>query len=256
MRERHAVRTVHIDGEPVTLLIDRLTVDEFNRAAAFPYPRGQGVKSASADDADHLDRVAAIDHYIEPAPGEILIDGRPARRLGPLFGARAEIIARLYHALLAAQEPSAEERHDLSIAARFSEYLDDARRRNIPSDWVTTGTDCGKCHKEKLCAKRHCNGTPAKKVVWHDKKHQLKTCPVLSFTPETERVVRLFAWTHQLFFEGPGVLRYQRTGLPAGSALGDQEAWTMTALAYARDDYNELLAEHAMAERQRERDRV
>jgi hypothetical protein len=225
-------------------------VDEYGSVSSCTYPRGHTFV-AEDQDAAHLARIAAIDEHVTAAPGEVCVDGTPVARLGPLFGSRADVIASLYRALLEAQEPSPEERHALSVAAHFSEYLADARARKIPSDWVETGTDCGACHRRKLCTKRRCNGVAGKKPVWHDKTHVLMTCPVLAFTPETERVLQLFSWTHELSIEGPGVLRYRRIGLPAGPALGDQEAWTLEALVAVRNDYNEMLAERAIAERAR-----
>jgi len=242
-RERHAVRTLTIDHEPVTVLIDRLTVAELDTVAACDYPRGSSRITVDRQDAGQLTRIAAIDRHLQPAPGEVVVDGVEQGNLGHLFGGRADIVARLYVALRDAQSPSAVEREALSVAARFAAYLADAP----PSEWTETGTNCDACRERKLCKKRHCDGTPGKRVVWHDTKHVLKTCPVLAFTPETERVLRLFTWTHELAVEGPGVLRYRRVSLPAGPALGDQEAWTIAALDYVRGEQNAIMSERAAA---------
>lgn len=235
---RTARVSIVLEGESVLLDVDRLTVAAFNAAAALAYPRG--AKTAERDEV-FVDRIACIDRALRPAPGAIETDD-PARGLASLYAGQPPIVAQLYDVLLDAQTTTQEERAHLRIAARFSRWLSDAQRRQVESHWTATGTSCEACHARRLCEKRGCDGTAKKKVVWHDGPIVLKTCPVLSFTPDVEWALRTFYWSHDVVMHGPSAT-WMQTRLVRAGGLDDQEAWLTSALGVLRSVHAQMTRE-------------
>lgn len=232
---RRIARDVVIDGESVRLQVARLTVAELDEVARFVGSRG--TKPVNFDS----ERALQIDKFITTT--DVSIDDRPARALGRVFGARSDILALLFFELLSCQQLTDEDRRLLEIATRFSLWLDQARSTAIESTWKTTGTNCAMCHELQLCERRGCNGVE-QKHVWHDTKLVLKTCPVLSFTPETERILRLFYLTHQQSFAS-GVPQWTLVALPQSGGVADQEVWTMEALLFVHSVHVSVAVERA-----------
>lgn len=69
----------------------------------------------------------------------------------------------------------------------------------------------------------------------------MKTCPVLAFTPEVQRWLRLFHLTHSLV-PTFGAAFWQRTSLPGPGSVLEQEHRTMTVLDTIKRLSNTLLA--------------
>lgn len=224
---RTVVVPIVVDGEPIECSIDRMSVASFNAVAHLVYPRG-----ADAEDRDdvYLERIRAVDRYLRPTPGALDTDSLSG--VAALFGGQPTVIAQLYFALLGAQTPSVKEREDLRIGARFSNWLGEARKRT-DSDWVKTGTNCAACRQLQLCAKRGCDGSTKTKVVWHDGPLALKTCPVLSFTPEVEWALRSFYWSHEVAYHGQSATWTQARMMRTGG-LDQQEAWLTDAFGVLR----------------------
>lgn len=243
-RERVSRITVTLDGEPVQLLVDRLTVAEFERVATLALPRGS--ERSPEPTNQHLARIRVIDRHLSPAAGEVLMDDTPVTQLSLVFGAREDAINTLYHALIDAQQPNAIERQQLLVAVRFSSWLVASTRAGTASQWVETGTSCAACHSKKLCGKRGCDGTEQKKAVWHDTRLVLKVCPVRSLTPDVEHALRAFYWTHDCVRDTFG-MRWHQVTLPRAGGLEDQETWLIDALAWLRQVHVQLAADEAKA---------
>lgn len=231
--------TVTIDGEVVRVRVVRLTVAAFRRISRLAYPRGTVVDDPSDV---YLARVLAVDRYVRPFEGEVLVNEAPVDRLGMLYGGRRDVIAALYHLLLEMQLLSAEDRERLRIAARFQAWLGDQKAKS-ESPWVKTGTNCAACHAASLCTSRGCDGQRQKRTVWHDGSIAVKVCPVLSFTPEVEDLLQIFDWTHEPEPTESG-MRWRQTSLPAAGGLDDQEAWTMTGLSWLRQVHGLIAREY------------
>lgn len=240
MIRRTVQRKVNIDGESVRLDIDRLTVDEYEGAAALQSPKG----TLTADTAAVVkQRLHYIDTHIEVVEGDLIHEdsGAIIRRVAHWLGHREDVMVLLFGALLNAQHLDEEEQEQLRIALHFTEWLQQAQADELPSDWVRTGTNCAKCVAKGLDQKRGCNGVQVKKVVWHYRKVRMRTCPVMSFTVDVERALRQFYWTHTIRSEG-GTPLWSQTFLPNGPVLSEQEAWSMSALAFLRNQANEILS--------------
>lgn len=237
-------RMVKIDGQPVTIEVRRLPLGAYEAACHLAYPRG------TTPDADQVDailaaRIQAVNDYVRALPDQVIVDGHSVQdQLGVLFGARADVINHLFDVVLAAQQLTPEEQRDLEIAVRFSHWLALAMKRESTSEWVQTQTNCEACRARGLCAKRGCDGTRTRKPVWHDGRLVVKTCPVRSFTPEIERVMRLFFWTHDAVADG-GWVRWQMTRLPEAGSVAEQDAWTYAALAAMRAIQMDLAKDQA-----------
>lgn len=238
---RRTVQTmVVIDGEPVRFIVDRLTIAEYENVAALMYPRGTNVKEDSGC-SEH--RLHFINTHLEVVFGDMVDENnRPISRVGHWFGNREDIIALLFVTLLNAQNVSEEERLQLSIALHYTEWLQRAKEKELPSDWVRTETSCAKCHAKGLNTKRGCDGQEVRKIVWHYRAHRLRSCPVMNFTPDVERMIRLFYWSHTVRADGRGVPAWVQLHLPNGPVLLDQEAWSMSALSFLRGEANNILS--------------
>lgn len=183
-----------------------------------------------------------IDRHVRVCEGDFLFDGRvQTRGIAEAFAGREDVLVLLYQALLSVQSLTKWERHRLKVASHFMTWLGAARERGSSSPWARTGTSCAACQAEGLCQLRACDGIPAKKPVWHDKLLVVKVCPVLSFTPQVEEVLRVFYWTHDIVVLGNAV-QWQQRFFPREGGLDDQEAWTMSALGYLRAVHNRLSA--------------
>ncbi|HXG88765.1 MAG TPA: hypothetical protein VNJ02_10550 [Vicinamibacterales bacterium] len=241
---RASQQTVAIDGEVVRLEVARVTVHELAQLARLVSPRGSRAPSASLRAVLHLARVAAIDAHVTAPSGDVLIDEVVmVDGLGTLLGGREDLVTRLFSAVLDAQQLSSAERDALVTATRFSLWLDEARANKVGSSWLETGTNCQTCHELQLCARRGCDGSTKKRVVWHHGPLVLKTCPVLSFTPEIENALRVFYWTHEVTTHPNGAVRWQRTSLPAAGGLDEQNAWLMSALGCVHQTHLEVMHE-------------
>lgn len=71
----------------------------------------------------------------------------------------------------------------------------------------------------------------------------LKVCPVLSFTPAVESVLRWFSWTHALTVIPMGGARFERVAWPRPGGAAAQDAWLTAALDYVRLVRNAILRE-------------
>ena len=236
---RWTARTVVWDGEPVAVQVERVTVGRLGELTAMGYPRGAS-PAAGSEDALYVARLEAIDAHIKAAPGSVYLDDMAVWSLGELVGGRQDLAAVLYHALLSGQTPSADEQRDLKVASRFQVWLDQAPEG---SAWRETGMSCAACHAKQLCGPRGCDGTVQLRVVWHDRKLALKTCPVRSFTPQVEEVLRLFYLTHTLAAIGQSVT-WQRIALVRDGGIEDQDAWLMDAMGIVRHELTRLFSEH------------
>ena len=235
---RWTARTVVWDGESVAVQVERITVGRLGEVTALGYPRGAA--PAGPEDALHLARIAAIDAHVKAALGSVYLDDAAVWSVGTLVGGRFDLAAALYDVLLSGQTPSMSERHNLRVAARFHAWLDQAPEG---SAWRETGTSCAACHAKQLCSLRGCDGTVQPRVVWHDRKLALKMCPVRSFTPQVEEVLRLFYLTHTLSAIGQSVT-WQRIALVRDGGIEDQDAWLMDAMGIVRHELTRLFSEH------------
>lgn len=216
-------------------MVDRLTVGEVDSLADGAIPRGPGLPAAALAPITRQ-QLALLDRHVDVCAGDILIDGEPVTKLSAVLGGQTSTINALFEVLVEAQGLTPDEREQLTIAVRFQLWLAFEQRNNkSTSKWVETGTSCAKCHELELCGRRACGATPAKKPVWHDKKIHVRRCPVLSITPETDRILRLFEWTHVAQPTG-----FHQSFLPASAQLEDQEAWTLSALSHVRAVYTDV----------------
>jgi hypothetical protein len=76
---------------------------------------------------------------------------------------------------------------------------------------------------------------------------KLKTCPILSLTPEVESVLRWFFLTHALVVIPMVGARYERVGWPEPGEAGAQDAWRTRALSIVCETENAMLMEEARA---------
>lgn len=232
---RKTLRTHVIDGEPIRLYVDRLTVAELDHVALIGV--GRGTKTTNADVSEMTQKQAkAIDKFVSVFPGDVLVDGEAVTSVGVLFGGQTTTLDELFGLLLRCQSLTPEESHDMTVAIRFTQWLYAKDRKK--SHWVDTGTSCALCHAMDLCKKRACGTTPSTRPVWNDNAIYVKRCPILSLTQEVERVIRLFEWTHSWTDNG-----YKQTCLPGPAALDEQEAWTLSALAHTRNVFTKVSLE-------------
>lgn len=71
----------------------------------------------------------------------------------------------------------------------------------------------------------------------------LKVCPVLSFTPDVESVLRWFGWTYALTVIPMAGARFERVAWPRPGDAGAQDAWLTAALDYVRLVRNAIIRE-------------
>ena len=226
-----------IDGEKVTLDVSAMTIRQYQEASRYRPQRGS--RPAHPSEEDQLARIRVIDKYVKAQ--DVLVDGVAySEGLAALFATRDDVIHDLYYTMLKAQQPSDEELAHLTVATRFSAWLEMSRRKKSGSRWAETGTNCYKCHELNLCGRRGCDGTEKKRPVWHDAKLILHRCPVLSFTAEVENTLQVFYWTHALVSSG-GSYSWRPHCLPQPGGLFSQEAWLIGALSALRRVHNELL---------------
>ncbi len=235
MVRRRLNTSVVLEGEPVRLVVDRLTVSELDRVAEAVIPRGSGVEARVVLELTRA-QTAHLDTHVQVVKGDLLVEAVEVVRLGDVFGAQTDTIHELFHVLLGAQSLSTSERTDLTVGTRFHLWLSDEDRK--PSKWKETGSSCQKCHELQLCRVRACGGVPAKKVVWHDRRIHVHECPIRSLTPEVERVIRLFEWTHAWGAHG-----FEARHLPGAQSVNDQEAWTLAAVTFVRGIYADVYAD-------------
>jgi len=237
-------RSIDLDGETVVLLCPSLTVGELGDLTAAGYPRG-----VATEDRHYARRCALIDQHLGVERGTLVVDGRPVSGgLASLFGGRPEVIGLLYGELLMAQQVSADEAHDLKVAARFTQFLGQQSAKDAPTNpWAKTGTSCGRCHQMHLCESRGCDGTKQTRVVWRDKGMVLKTCPVRSFTPRIEQTLRLFYGTHTMTQTPNGGLQWEQRTAVAEGGYEQQDAWTMHAFQELRHVHMQMAQEMVKA---------
>src|SRR5205085_2159855 len=75
---------------------------------------------------------------------------------------------------------------DVSGAARFRVWL---RSVEPGTKWGRTGTDCGRCARERLGSERGCR-EPLDRPVWIDGPVRLHQCPVLLFPDDGQDVAK------------------------------------------------------------------
>ena len=247
--------TLVIDDVPIGVRIKRMTNTEFDAFAAgfdrwVRSPRGPEEtveKRRTREQASAAWLRQALDDYLTILPGEIAHDdGREITRGGELlevYAARLNAVVPQAVSLVYGQnQVSEKEKADLQAAARFGVWLEE----RAPADgrWKRSGLNCEKCRREQLDIDRGCDGTPQRRVVWHDGPVRLKTCPVRAFTPEVESALRWFHWTHALTLIPMVGARYERVSWPtAGGGAGEQDAWLTQALVYLRSVHNAMLRE-------------
>ena len=223
MASRQTRLPLRIDGETVMGVFTRMTVGELGEAEAVAFPRG-----ASPSDSAVATRAHLLDRFVSLP--DVTVDDAPTT-VAAAFGARADVLIGLFLTLLAAQKPNAQETADLAVAMRFSVWLANARAEKSSSPWAETGTSCVECRREQLCAKRGCDGTVKKRVVWHDKGVVLKQCPILSFTPLIETTIRRYYLAHEV---SAATGRRELRHLPRPGGLDDQESWELDAFRVLR----------------------
>lgn len=233
---RSATTSVAIDDEQVRVSVPRLSVAAYNRLCELMYPRGSNPNLETVAEV-RSQRIEAVNTYMTALAGELFVDGQETTaKMGSLFGARPDVVDCLFDTLLACQHPTPAERVNLQVVFRFSDWLMRAVSRKSTSDWLKTGTSCESCRGLELCEKRGCDGQSTKRVVWHDKRFVLKTCPVLHYTPDAEYAYRMFQLTHDLRNDD-GFIQWLLTRLPGPGSLVAQESWLLGALQVFRDTH-------------------
>lgn len=229
---RTTLVTVTLDGEPIRLLVDRLSVVELDEVSRCVVARG----SSGTPEASLLatyQQSQCLDRFVRVFERDFLMNDQPVAAVGTSLGGQTESISQVFNALLDAQALSTTEQHDLTVSIRFLAWL--GSTQSEASKWRETGTNCQACHALGLCGKRACGNAPSKKPVWHDQSIHVRVCPVKSLTPDVERVLRLFGWTHTYGAHG-----FQQACLPSSAHMSEQEAWTLSALAHARAVYRDV----------------
>lgn len=231
---------INIDGEQVEILCTSLTIKQLNRLSELAHPRG-----TQTEDQHYVERVEFLKEFVQVSTGQIENDSFDvAPRFVHLFEGRSDVIETLFYVLELSQKVTAEEARQLDVSLRFNRWLSTLSDTKNSTPWIRTGTDCTLCRREKLCVKRGCDGSTKKQVVWHDKKHVLKTCPVLLMTPLIETTLRLFHGTHDLVTTPHGT-KWTLQTLPREGGFEAQDAWTMAAFSAIRYAYAEVLKEAA-----------
>lgn len=218
--QRTSKRKLLIDDVEVTLVVTRLSIRDYHRLAALGYPRG-----VFKSDPNFLSRVEYLS--LVSVFKDVEVDGKLRDvTLNEVFGAREDVVAQVYGAVMSAQTPSEEELDNIETVLRFTMWLSEKTKEVSGSPWVETRMNCGLCLQKGLAEKRGCEA-PKKKPVWHNAGYKVYRCPVRSFTPDAEQAVNEFFLTHVPTQNG-----YVMAHLPEPVGLSGQEMWKMAAFQH------------------------